>query len=96
MPAPCEVHPVTRSVIDPQFADALADGFGVAGVSHRQALDPGLDARPGLKVAETIKPPGEGRCLADGDHVTNVAFWLHLVNAFRGASLGSTGASVPR
>ena len=35
-----EIHPVTGSVIDPQFEDSLANRFDIAGVNRRAAPMP--------------------------------------------------------
>jgi hypothetical protein len=67
-PDPFEVHPVTRSVVDPQFGNSLAYRLDVSGVFRREALDPYLHSRPRSDIAQPVKPAGEDVGLADLKH----------------------------
>src|ERR1039457_895002 len=48
-----KIDPVTRPIVDPQFADAITDGLYVSEVAQRQAANPDQDARPRLFVAQS-------------------------------------------
>jgi len=69
-PVSCELHPVTGSIIDPQFGDALANRLDIPGVTGGEALDPDLNPCPRTNVAQLVKPLGESLGLAKLSHVT--------------------------
>jgi len=54
-----EVHPVTRTVIDPQFGNSLAYRLDISGVSRSEALDPDLHSRSRAEIAQPVKPVRE-------------------------------------
>ena len=64
-----ELRPVTGSIIDPQFGDALANRLDIPGVTCGEALDPDLNPCPCTNVAQTVKPLGECFGLANLKHV---------------------------
>jgi hypothetical protein len=64
-----EIHPVTGSLIDPQFGGALANRLDVPGVTCGETLDPDLNPRPRTNVAQPVKPLGESLGLANLKHV---------------------------
>jgi len=63
-----EVHPVTRTVVDPQFGNSLAYRLDLSGISRSEALYPDLHSRSRSDIAQPIKPPGEDFGLADLKH----------------------------
>jgi len=58
-PVSFEIHPITGSIIDPQFGDALANRLDIPGVTCAEALDPDLNPCPRTNVAQPVKPLGE-------------------------------------
>jgi len=63
-----EVHPVTRTVVDPQFGNSLACRLDIPGVSRSEALDPDLHSRSRADIAQPVKPVSEDFGLADLKH----------------------------
>jgi len=62
-------------VIDSQLRDALANGFGIAGVAERQAPDADVNASPGDSVSQTSEPFGVSLSLLDLDHAIKCIPW---------------------
>ncbi len=56
LPPPLEIHPVTGAIVDSQFRHTFPDWLDIARVSGSKALDPGLNARSGLDVAQAVEP----------------------------------------
>ena len=77
-----EVHPVARSVVDPQLRNAFADGPDVSRVPGGQTLDPDQNAGPGARVPQAVQPLGVDLRLADLEHARNVVSRLHAVKSF--------------
>jgi len=75
------VDPVPRAVVDPQLRHAGPNGLDVTRIAADEALDPGLNLRPGPQITETRKPSDEPLCLADFNHKPTVAGWLRQRNA---------------
>jgi hypothetical protein len=55
-------------VIDSQFRNAPADGFDISRMSHGKTLDPCLDTRPRLKIAQAVEPSSEDIRFANFNH----------------------------
>jgi hypothetical protein len=72
-PALFVIHPVTGTVIDSQFRNTLANGFDIARMSKGKMLDPCLDTRPRLKIAQAIEPASEDIRFADFNYRYSVA-----------------------
>src|SRR4029079_19473170 len=53
---PAKINAISRSVVDAQFADTLAEGLHVAGVSVGEAIKPGRDRRASTLIPE-LRPP---------------------------------------
>ena len=51
-----EVHPVTGTVVDSQLRNTCAIRRNIARVSHCEPLDPRLNARVRLEVAQIVEP----------------------------------------
>ena len=75
-----EVHPVARSVVDPQLRNPFAHRPDVSRVSGGQPLDADQHAGSGPGVPQAVKPLGVDLRLADLDHPRNVSRRLHDVN----------------
>jgi hypothetical protein len=67
-----EVDPVAGSIIDAQFADALADRFCVSEVPEREAANADLNASKRLKIAKFPKPCGEDFGLPNFDRLLTI------------------------
>ena len=63
-----EVHPVTWTVVDPQFGNSLAYWLNISRVSGSEALDSDLDFRPPAEIAQAVEPVREDFGLADLKH----------------------------
>jgi hypothetical protein len=59
------IHAITRSVIDPQLAYALADTLPVAQEPGLQAVQARHDARPRRGIPETREPSSHWRLAVD-------------------------------
>jgi hypothetical protein len=79
-PALLEIHPITGTEIDPQLGDSLANRLNITGVSRSEPLNPDLDTRSRLNVAEFIQPIDEEISFSYFDHGMTVATGLHIVN----------------
>ena len=55
-----EIHPIAGSVVDPQFADGMANRFDIAKVPIGHAIQSRRDASPGPSIAQATKPGVEG------------------------------------
>lgn len=64
-----QINPITRSVIDAQFADTFANRFHISEVAQRETADADLNASPSLLIAQFTKPVGEDFGLANLDHM---------------------------
>ncbi len=62
------MHPVTGAIINPQFGNALPNRSDIPWVPCRKTLDPDLDARSRMNVAQPVKPFGISLRLANLMH----------------------------
>jgi hypothetical protein len=53
-----KVHPVTWTVVDPQFGNSLAYRSDISWVSGSETLDSDLDFRPPANIAQAVEPVG--------------------------------------
>jgi hypothetical protein len=63
-----EVHPVTGTVVDPQFGNSLAYRLDISRVPGSEPLNSDLDSRPRADIAQAVEPVGEEFGLADLKH----------------------------
>ena len=68
-------------MVDPQLRNAFTNRLDISGISGNQPFNPCLNARFRLEVPQAVKLLNEKGGLAQFDHATNVADWLHTVNA---------------
>jgi hypothetical protein len=52
----CEIDSVAEAVVDPHFANAVADRLDVTGVPKTEAIDPYRDFSHGLAVFQLVEP----------------------------------------
>src|ERR1700722_14267389 len=67
---PGKIDTISRTVIDPHFADAFADRRSIARVAERQAIDSDLYPRPRPYVSQVAQPFQEDRGAANFGHRT--------------------------
>jgi hypothetical protein len=77
------VHPVTRTVVDPQFGNSPAYRLDISGVALSEALDPNLDSRPRAEIAQSVEPVGEELRSCGSQAQDTVACWLHTVKSLK-------------
>ncbi|CAH1664007.1 conserved hypothetical protein [Hyphomicrobiales bacterium] len=65
-----EINPVSRSVVNPQFAYAFTYRLYVARQTFSQAHQSGCDDGSGSFVLEACLPPCKGRRLLELEHVS--------------------------
>jgi hypothetical protein len=77
------INPITRSPIDPQFAQTLAQRFAVAKISSGKPVDAGRNLRLRASICQLRKPiiedifPGATDIVANLDHMPIVTYKLH-------------------
>ncbi len=70
-----EVHPVPRSMINPQLGNAFAHGFDITRVAEREPPDANVDATLGLAIAKGGEPLRVLVGLANLDHRRERITW---------------------
>jgi hypothetical protein len=79
----CVIHTVTRSPVDPQFMQALAQRFTISEVSGREPVNSDDDLRSCASVLQAGQPFPEyifsssGDITTDIDHRSSVTYKLH-------------------
>jgi hypothetical protein len=71
------INPITGAVIDPQLRDSLTYGPYISRIPSCQAFNSRKNASSHIDVAQAIKPLNIDIRLADFDHESSVAMWLH-------------------
>jgi hypothetical protein len=77
---PREVHAIPRPDVDPQFRHTFADWRDVSRIPSGQPFEASLNPRSAPEVTQIVEPSRKAVCLAQLDHRSTVAQWLHSVN----------------
>lgn len=82
-----EIHPVAGAIVNPQFADAVADRRHVAWQAFHQPVYPGHDACLAGVVLELLQPVSEGGGF-DFLHRLNVVYKAQIAKVEELAAFG--------
>ena len=69
VPAPLEIDPIARAVVDAQLTDPIPDRFGVARVSVSQPIQPRENDADGALVLQPRPSLPKRLCLLQLDHM---------------------------
>lgn len=78
---PREVDPISRPMMNAQFADAIAKAFDIAHVAQGEPLDTYVNVSDGAIVLQAIEPARKFQGLSNFQHVCNL---VHNEEAVKG------------